>query len=130
MITAKNKSTHPGMKNLIPSSQRSPEQLREMGHKGGLKSAENRKRRKDIAEALKMLLAEEDKDGVLIQDKIVTKCLESLIENGNVKDLKTLTEILGENVIKMEVNTPQIVVEEKDASMVADLMGQNEESEE
>lgn len=99
-----------------------------MGHKGGVKSAENRKRRKDIAEAVKMLLAEEDRDGVLLQDKIVTKCLESLMENGNVKDLKTLTEILGENVIKMEVNTPQIVVEEKDASMVADLMGQNEES--
>ena len=32
--------------NLIPNSERSPEELREMGRKGGIKSGESRRRNK------------------------------------------------------------------------------------
>lgn len=43
--------------NLTPNSDRTPEELRAMGAKGGKKSAENKKRRKTARELVKMVLA-------------------------------------------------------------------------
>ena len=37
--------------NLIPNSERSPEELREMGRKGGIKSGESRRRNKRLQES-------------------------------------------------------------------------------
>lgn len=34
--------------NLIPNSERSPEELREMGRKGGIKSGESRRKKKEL----------------------------------------------------------------------------------
>lgn len=41
--------------NLIPNSERSPSELREMGRKGGIKSGESRRRNKRIREAAKVM---------------------------------------------------------------------------
>lgn len=43
--------------NLIPNSERSPSELREMGRKGGIKSGESRRRKKRLRESA-VLLAE------------------------------------------------------------------------
>lgn len=40
--------------NLIPNSERSPEELREMGRKGGIKSGESRRRKRDMLRMAKM----------------------------------------------------------------------------
>ena len=40
--------------NLIPNSERSPEELREMGRKGGIKSGESRRRKRDMLKMAKM----------------------------------------------------------------------------
>ena len=42
-------------KNLIPNTERSPEELREMGRKGGIKSGESRRRKRDLQKNVKML---------------------------------------------------------------------------
>jgi|GEM_PF-2684997 len=42
--------------NLIPNSDRSPEQLREMGRKGGIKSGEARRRKRDLLEAFRIYM--------------------------------------------------------------------------
>ena len=42
--------------NLIPNSERSPEELREMGRKGGIKSGESRRRKRDREKAAKILV--------------------------------------------------------------------------
>ena len=41
--------------NLIPNSERSPEELREMGRKGGIKSGESRRRNKRLRECAALL---------------------------------------------------------------------------
>ena len=40
--------------NLIPNSERSPEELREMGRKGGIKSGESRRRKRDMVKMAKL----------------------------------------------------------------------------
>lgn len=118
---------HKGMENLINPNQRTKEELQAMGSKGGKKSGENRRKRKMLKEAIKELLEEKTPEGVTKQDIIVAKCLANLENKGEMKDLKILSELLGENVIKMEVSTPKIVVENDEAKeMVADLFGSNE----
>lgn len=44
--------------NLIPNSERSPEELRKMGRKGGIKSGESRRKNAQIREVAKMLAEE------------------------------------------------------------------------
>lgn len=41
--------------NLIPNSERSPRELREMGRKGGIKSGESRRRKKQAREAAEIM---------------------------------------------------------------------------
>ena len=42
--------------NLIPNSERSPEELREIGRKGGIKSGESRRRNKRLRECAALLV--------------------------------------------------------------------------
>lgn len=43
-------------KNLIPNTERSPEELREMGRKGGIASGKARRRKRDLQKLARMLL--------------------------------------------------------------------------
>lgn len=43
-------------KNLIPNSERSPEELREMGRKGGIASGKARRRKKKVLRDVKLWL--------------------------------------------------------------------------
>lgn len=57
--------------NLIPNSERSPSELREMGKKGGIKSGESRRRNKRLregAELLAEIFAESEEGKKLIAD--------------------------------------------------------------
>lgn len=47
--------------NLIPNSKRSPEELREMGRKGGIKSGETRRRNKRMQQEMKIFMEEFEK---------------------------------------------------------------------
>lgn len=42
--------------NLIPNTERSPEELREMGRKGGIASGKSRRRKRDLQKLARMLL--------------------------------------------------------------------------
>lgn len=42
--------------NLIPNTERSPEELQEMGRKGGIASGKARRRKRDLQKLAKMLL--------------------------------------------------------------------------
>lgn len=42
--------------NLIPNSERSPEELREMGRKGGIKSGESRRKTKELRKMAKLCM--------------------------------------------------------------------------
>lgn len=43
-------------KNLIPNTERSPEELREIGRKGGIASGRARRRKRDLQKLASMLL--------------------------------------------------------------------------
>ena len=42
--------------NLIPNSKRTPEELKEMGRKGGIKSGEARRKKRNMRKMLRMML--------------------------------------------------------------------------
>ena len=57
--------------NLIPNSERSPSELREMGRKGGIRSGESRRRKKrmrESAELLAKIFTESEEGKELIAD--------------------------------------------------------------
>lgn len=57
--------------NLIPNSERSPEELREMGRKGGIKSGESRRRKRDqkkTAELMAKILLESEEAKAIFED--------------------------------------------------------------
>lgn len=61
--------------NLIPNSERSPSELQEMGRKGGMKSGETRRKKRDLQKIAKVWLEmfdELEKQGADI-DEFITK---------------------------------------------------------
>ena len=45
--------------NLIPSTERSPEELREMGRRGGIASGKSRRKKRELQKLAQMLLDEQ-----------------------------------------------------------------------
>lgn len=43
--------------NLIPNSERSPEELREMGRKGGIKSGESRRKNRELRKMMQWVMS-------------------------------------------------------------------------
>lgn len=58
--------------NLIPNSERSQRELREMGRKGGIKSGESRRRKKQAREAAEIMAR------VFLESEVGKKMIEDL----------------------------------------------------
>lgn len=69
--------------NLIPNSERSPEQLREMTRKGGLKSGEVRRRKANLKKAVKNIFEMDVPDGE-IKNLLENMGIDASIENALV----------------------------------------------
>lgn len=78
------------MDNLIPNSERSPEEVRENGRKGGIKSGETRRKRKTLREELLALLGTEQ-----YQSKISLALLKQATK-GNTKAFEVIRDTIGE----------------------------------
>lgn len=66
--------------NLIPNKERSPSELREMGRKGGIKSGEVRRKKRDIKKAAAVwvqVFDELEKQGISMEE-ITDKLMEIL----------------------------------------------------
>lgn len=78
------------------------------------KSAEARKRnsasRKTMAECLNAFLDEKTPEGLTRRELIAMSVLKRVFEEGDMKDLKILTEITGELKQKLEVDNKNPVV--------------------
>ena len=79
--------------NLIPNSERSPEELREMGRKGGIASGEARRRKKTLKEELIALLETNDNNNK-ISVAILNKAL-----NGDIQAFTTIRDTIGEKPV-------------------------------
>ena len=84
--------------NLIPNSQRSPEELREMGKKGGIKSGEVRRERKAFKEALLLALETRLEDGRTVQDAGIESLMAKYI-NGDLDVFKAIRDTVGEKPV-------------------------------
>ena len=104
--------------NLIKQSERSPQEAREMGRKGGIKSGEARRRKKTMREALELLmykteLPEQTKqmlkaEGINEDDfnhqMVITRSLIAKAESGDVQAYNAICAMIGEKPAeKMEL---------------------------
>ena len=98
--------------NLIPQSERTKEEQREIARKGGIASGEARRRRKSLAEVLRAELDKPVAEGseMTKQEYIVASMVLNMKDNFRPKDIKVLCEILGELKQKVEVDNKGGVV--------------------
>ena len=84
-------------KYLIPGSERTKEELRVNGRKGGLKSGEARRKRKAVKTAiLDILYADSpNRSGELILDDLALSCVQRILEKGDPAELEKLLAIAG-----------------------------------
>lgn len=122
--------------NLIPNSERTPSELREMTRKGGKKSGEvrsaNAEMRKRLEQIVKMTLKEGKADKIknlaeakganlTISDALLFR-LVTMALGGNIKAINKLMELLG-----MDAPAPQEAPQEQNNGFVAALSGTAEE---
>ena len=106
-------------KNLIPNNERSPNEVRENGRKGGIASGKARREKKTIQKILADLLDGQIKDspqfaklaskmGVesdkSVKDIFTMVCLLNSVKSGNLGDLERLSKLLGEDNAKEHNN--------------------------
>lgn len=96
--------------NIIPNSERTPQERQEIARAGGIASGKARRERKSIADALRLVLEERAAPGsdATRLDAIVAKVVKNLYDTGDIRDLKTLADLLGESVqnINLQSNEP------------------------
>ena len=115
-----------GRDNLIPASQRSKDEARGNGQKGGIESGKSRRRKKALRLALKGLmdiplgaLAPDLRDGIMSAAKVTDEGLTvadavigSIVRtacNGNSQMAKLLLDVLGE--------TPEVRLKERELKL-------------
>ena len=91
-------------RNLIPNSERTPSELREMARNGGLASGEARRKRKTLKEELLLMLEDEE-----VQKSVAVALIQEA-QNGNVKAFGMLRDTIGEAPVE-KVQTTQTVVD-------------------
>ena len=95
--------------NLIPNSERTPSELREMARNGGLASGESRRKRKTLKEELLLMLSDGD-----IQEKISLALINEAINGNNAgsvtKAFEVIRDTIGERPVE-KVQATQTVVD-------------------
>lgn len=110
-----------GHENLIPMSERTKEEVREIATKGGINSGESRRLKKTMREVLQAMLEdipidEENKDK-LTNQQLATLGLLKGARQGNATNYRTILETLGELVDgETSAATPTLKVELVDNS--------------
>lgn len=81
--------------NLIPNSQRSPQELKAMTSKGGIASGKARREKKMFQEAVLNALKAKDTDGMTMLEKGVVAVIERMLK-GDTKAFEVLRDTAGE----------------------------------
>lgn len=106
-------------KNLIPNSERSPNEVRENGRKGGIKSGEVRREKKTVqkiladyldndVQSVQGLMKVANAAGISgeqsIKELATAVCLLNTLKKGDVDKLSTIMSLLGESVEREDTN--------------------------
>ena len=107
-----------GMDNLIPNSERSPEEVRENGRKGGIASGVARRRKKDLREACIAILETEittkSGDKMTGSEAMVAKLFQQAMK-GNIKAFIALRDTAGQKPVE------KLVVSDVDPSVINEV---------
>lgn len=112
-----------GENNLIPNTQRTPEEVRENARKGGQASGRARRRKKDLKTALEILLDKKymDKAGNKITgtEAISAKLFEQAMK-GNIKAFETIRATVGQDPIQkiMVAEVEQAIIDEVEKAVL------------
>ena len=121
--------------NLIPTTELTESERRELARKGGIASGEARRRRKQMRDDLQAMLDSEQKfsDGKTrrVQEGIVHKLVTAAM-SGDLRAIEQIAKLMGEYEQRIKVdgtiNTPQIIVQDKDtAEALATILKTNDE---
>ena len=104
-----------GQENLIPMSERSKDEVRAIGQKGGIASGIARKEKATMKATLEMLLNETNKNGKTYRELATLGLLKGAI-NGNASNYRTILETLGELIEGNDTTPPTIKIELVDNS--------------
>lgn len=117
--------------NLIPNSERTPEQLRAQTRKGGIRSGEVRRKTAMMRKELERLLKQKGTDGKTYKELTTLGLLEGAIK-GNAANYKTIVEMLGELQTQNEQpnDTPNITINVVDNSNLEKVMYDEEKNNE
>lgn len=87
---------HKGSKNLIPNSERTPEERKKIAQKGGIASGKSRALRKTLRESLEIKLDEPSKTkGKTTQDKLIDAIVRRAI-CGDTKAFEIIRDTVGQ----------------------------------
>lgn len=101
-------------KNLIPFTERSKSEVRELNRKGGIASGIARREKRDMAYFARLMLDEviTDKKGNELPTRyaMLKSVLKKVLKDGDVQAFKTITAQAGEQPQSEELTTPVVVV--------------------
>ena len=117
-----------GKKNLISNSERTPEELRENGRKGGIASGEAR-REKKLAKQIVLEILDEKKNingkEVTMKEFIFAKYLNNLAKQPTYKDIDFLLALIGEEVERRQTHVIESEMSDEDKKYFAEHFGMN-----
>ena len=112
--------------NLKPNTERTPTERQELARKAGIASGAARRERKTLADTLRAVLEEKapGADGMTKREAIAAKVVKRLYDKGDIRDLKTLADVLGESVQNINIKgvAPIITKDAKDAEEMHELL--------
>ena len=108
--------------NLRPSEYKLSQ---EEAKRGGIASGKARRERKTLADTLRLVLAEKaNEQGLTRQELIVAKVVKRLYDEGDIRDLKILADVLGESeqTINLKGVAPIVAKDAEDAAKIQGLL--------
>lgn len=100
-----------GQENLIPMNERSKDEVRELGQKGGIRSGEVRREKATMKKTLEMMLNTTNEDGETYQYEVTLGLIANAIDKtkgGSPEAYKTILAVLGELKEEKEQETPSL----------------------
>ena len=108
--------------NLRPSEYKLSQ---EEAKRGGIASGKARRERKTLADTLRVVLEERANDaGLTRREAIVAKVVKRLYDDGDIRDLKILADVLGESVQTIDLKgvAPIVARDAEDAAAMQALL--------
>lgn len=114
-----------GKDNLVSLADRTTEEQREIARQGGIASGKARRERKTLADTLRVVLEEKaNESGLTRREAIVAKVVKRLYDDGDIRDLKILADVLGESeqTINLKGVAPIVAKDAEDAAQIQALL--------